>query len=96
MVVLSGPVLGAIMDYSALKKRFLFFSYLLTIIATSLLYFVEPGFIILGVTLIIISNFAYAIGENFRSEEHTTELQSRGHLVCRLLLEKKNSIDKHE
>src|SRR5690625_4683540 len=24
-----------------------------------------------------------------RSEEHTTELQSRGHLVCRLLLEKK-------
>src|SRR5690625_6579944 len=26
-----------------------------------------------------------------RSEEHTSELQSRGHLVCRLLLEKKNS-----
>src|SRR5690625_6303241 len=25
----------------------------------------------------------------FRSEEHTSELQSRGHLVCRLLLEKK-------
>src|SRR5437870_10768313 len=28
---------------------------------------------------------------NERSEEHTSELQSRGHLVCRLLLEKKNS-----
>src|SRR5437870_181662 len=26
---------------------------------------------------------------DYRSEEHTTELQSRGHLVCRLLLEKK-------
>src|SRR5690625_6860762 len=26
----------------------------------------------------------------YRSEEHTSELQSRGHLVCRLLLEKKN------
>src|SRR5690625_6663014 len=25
----------------------------------------------------------------WRSEEHTSELQSRGHLVCRLLLEKK-------
>src|SRR5690625_5476918 len=25
-----------------------------------------------------------------RSEEHTSELQSRGHLVCRLLLERKN------
>src|SRR5437870_12153697 len=28
-----------------------------------------------------------------RSEEHTSELQSRGHLVCRLLLEKKKSRD---
>src|SRR6266508_5746284 len=28
---------------------------------------------------------------NGRSEEHTSELQSRGHLVCRLLLEKKKS-----
>src|SRR5437870_9010607 len=27
-----------------------------------------------------------------RSEEHTSELQSRGHLVCRLLLEKKNKL----
>src|SRR5207253_11123247 len=27
--------------------------------------------------------------DNQRSEEHTSELQSRGHLVCRLLLEKK-------
>src|SRR5690625_6436624 len=26
---------------------------------------------------------------DLRSEEHTSELQSRGHLVCRLLLEKK-------
>src|SRR5690625_5800457 len=29
--------------------------------------------------------------EENRSEEHTSELQSRGHLVCRLLLEKKNN-----
>src|SRR5690625_1657546 len=28
-----------------------------------------------------------------RSEEHTSELQSRGHLVCRLLLEKKKKIN---
>src|SRR3712207_7256421 len=28
---------------------------------------------------------------NFRSEEHTSELQSRQYLVCRLLLEKKNT-----
>src|SRR5690625_6655868 len=42
--------------------------------------------------------FAYRCFHHFynryltRSEEHTSELQSRGHLVCRLLLEKK----KHE
>src|SRR2546429_4524175 len=30
-----------------------------------------------------------------RSEEHTSELQSRLHLVCRLLLEKKNN-DRHQ
>src|SRR5690625_6474510 len=29
-------------------------------------------------------------GANERSEEHTSELQSRGQLVCRLLLEKNN------
>src|SRR5207302_9608339 len=29
-------------------------------------------------------------GEEVRSEEHTSELQSRENLVCRLLLEKKN------
>src|SRR5690625_6707807 len=31
-----------------------------------------------------------------RSEEHTSELQSRGHLVCRLLLEKKNKDERAE
>src|SRR5690606_41728564 len=30
-----------------------------------------------------------------RSEEHTSELQSRENLVCRLLLEKKNKHNKH-
>src|SRR5262245_54337458 len=31
-----------------------------------------------------------------RSEEHTSELQSLRHLVCRLLLEKKKKINKHK
>src|SRR5687768_5740452 len=34
--------------------------------------------------------FLFAAGET-RSEEHTSELQSRLHLVCRLLLEKKKT-----
>src|SRR5438045_7144898 len=32
------------------------------------------------------------LGPRVRSEEHTSELQSLRHLVCRLLLEKKNDI----
>src|SRR5687767_15636424 len=31
---------------------------------------------------------------SFRSEEHTSELQSLAYLVCRLLLEKKNNFDR--
>src|SRR5690625_3468743 len=31
------------------------------------------------------------VEDKVRSEEHTSELQSRGHLVCRLLLEKKKT-----
>src|SRR5439155_6960360 len=44
---------------------------------------------------VVIGGFDYlvvahgAAGLIKRSEEHTSELQSRGHLVCRLLLEKK-------
>src|SRR5258708_21487335 len=35
---------------------------------------------------------ATRLGWRLRSEEHTSELQSPDHLVCRLLLEKKNII----
>src|SRR5436305_5370754 len=34
-----------------------------------------------------------AVNDELRSEEHTSELQSRPHLVCRLLLEKKKKIN---
>src|SRR5690625_6687529 len=37
------------------------------------------------IDLVIVAVFS---GLHARSEEHTSELQSRGHLVCRLLLEK--------
>ncbi len=65
LVVVANPLCGAIMDYSRSRKRFLFASYLLTVGATALLYFVEPGWLIPAMLLIIVSNFAYAIGEGF-------------------------------
>src|SRR5687768_17701119 len=42
----------------------------------------------LEATLIKFAGFV-VVAKKFRSEEHTSELQSRLHLVCRLLLEKK-------
>src|SRR5690625_2173443 len=43
-----------------------------------------------NINMIFMSNASYKKDDIIRSEEHTSELQSRGHLVCRLLLEKKN------
>lgn len=65
LVVLTGPVAGAVMDYSARKKEFLFYSYLVTVIATAALYWVEPGMVLAGMVLLVISNVAYSMGENF-------------------------------
>src|SRR5690554_6979547 len=39
------------------------------------------------------NNATWSSKNMFRSEEHTSELQSRPHLVCRLLLEKKNKTE---
>ncbi|MCH8497975.1 MAG: MFS transporter [Marinobacter sp.] len=65
LVVVCAPIAGAVMDYTASKKRFLFASYLLTVVTTTMLYFVAPGYAMLGVLLLIFSNFAYSIGEAF-------------------------------
>src|SRR5687768_17734539 len=37
----------------------------------------------------VVATLSRVLPTNLRSEEHTSELQSRLHLVCRLLLEKK-------
>lgn len=56
------PVLGAIADYSAGKKRFLLFFTLACIISTSLLFFVNRGDIFLGLVLFIIANVGFEAG----------------------------------
>src|SRR5689334_23892793 len=43
--------------------------------------------------LLLLLHLHPALLEILRSEEHTSELQSQFHLVCRLLLEKKNIIN---
>src|SRR5690554_6636487 len=51
----------------------------------------ERGEVFLQVLENLLAKHKYLLGDNIssRSEEHTSELQSRPHLVCRLLLEKK-------
>src|SRR5690625_6357093 len=65
--------------------------------------FTLPSIIVLVIFALLYQNFslegaifiqslkvvAVSVVLHARSEEHTSELQSRGHLVCRLLLEKK-------
>jgi UMF1 family MFS transporter len=67
LVVLTAPVLGAIMDFRAAKKRFLFGSYVLTVAATAMLYFVSPGHVLVGMVLVVVSNYGFAVGESFTS-----------------------------
>ncbi len=56
------PILGAIADYSAGKKRFLLFFTLVSVVATSLLYFVAEGMIFWGLVLFIIANIGFESG----------------------------------
>src|SRR2546422_10939619 len=45
--------------------------------------------LITGLGLLLAHLWGWSLAAGIRSEEHTSELQSRLHLVCRLLLEKK-------
>src|SRR5690625_6842232 len=51
----------------------------------------DPGGKELELELLPVDDHCVAGVVAARSEEHTSELQSRGHLVCRLLLEKKKN-----
>src|SRR5258708_10359082 len=48
-----------------------------------------------GPLLLTVDDDGPGIEDADRSEEHTSELQSPDHLVCRLLLEKKNNTPNH-
>ena len=56
------PPLGAAADYSRNKKRFLFLFTLVSILSTALMFFVQPGMILLGMVLFIIANVGFEGG----------------------------------
>src|SRR5690554_7786773 len=66
------------------KSGFLYWHALICFILSWVVSF-QVNFVI-GALIIAVSHLLL----DGRSEEHTSELQSRPHLVCRLLLEKKN------
>lgn len=63
LVLLSAPLVGAVADHLALKKRFLLITTLGCVTATALLALVGPGDIVLAMLLLIIASVMFASGE---------------------------------
>lgn len=64
VVMISGPLLGAIADHRACKKRFLLISSIGCVTATASLAWVGPGDVGLGMVLVTVSAIMFASGEN--------------------------------
>ncbi len=64
IVMISGPLVGAMADHRACKKLFLMISSVGCIVSTALLALVGPGDIWLGMMLVILSAIMFASGEN--------------------------------
>lgn len=65
VVAIIAPVLGAIADFSASKKRFLFIFSSITWLFTALLFFVEEGDIFTGMLFFIMAEIGYRGGQVF-------------------------------
>lgn len=64
LVLFAGPVLGAIADHRASKKRFLLWSSIACVLGTALLALAGPGQIALAMILLVVATVGFAIGEN--------------------------------
>jgi MFS transporter, UMF1 family len=64
LIMLAGPLVGAYADAHANKKKLLMATTLGCVVGTALLALVGPGGLVLGVALIVLSNFFYGLGEN--------------------------------
>lgn len=65
VVAALSPVLGAIADQAGYRKKFLFISTVITVIASGLLYFAQPGQMIKALTWFVISNIAFELANVF-------------------------------
>jgi UMF1 family MFS transporter len=65
LVAVMSPYLGAIADRGGYRKRFLFTSTLVCIIATVILFFAGPGEVVKALTWFVIANVAFEMGNVF-------------------------------
>ena len=74
------PILGAIADFSASKKRFLMIFSAITWVFTGLLFFVEKGDVLIGMVFFIIAEIGYRSGQVFYNSllPEITEPEERG------------------
>lgn len=64
VVMMTGPIVGAMADYRASKKKYLLISSVGCVLATALLAFVGPGEVVLSMILVTLSAIMFAQGEN--------------------------------
>lgn len=65
VVAVTSPVLGAIADFSASKKRFLFFYTTMACLFTAALFFAAPGRVFIGMTCFILAEIGYRSAQVF-------------------------------
>lgn len=81
LILLSAPLLGAIADHYAMKKKLLLLATAGCALCTALLVFCGPGTVLLAFVLIVMSNYLFACSENliaaFLPEISSTETAGR-------------------
>ncbi|MFQ3231438.1 MAG: UMF1 family MFS transporter [Reinekea sp.] len=65
LAIVLAPLVGVLCDYSGKKKKYLAVCTFTSIFATAALFFVEPGQIWIGLTLLVFSNTAWMLSESF-------------------------------
>lgn len=65
LAIILAPLVGVLCDYSGKKKKYLAVCTFTSIFATASLFFVEPGQLWFGLTLLVLSNTAWMLSESF-------------------------------
>src|SRR2546427_1626169 len=88
------PPRSTLFPYTTLFRSLFAVGFAAIAFAVGSLYMLHRGWV-MAVERIADSRHPVMVAMRQRSEEHTSELQSQSNLVCRLLLEKKNTSSKH-